>query len=477
MFRHQVQFYDSDAFLVETVSELVSSAQRAGGAALVIATREHLDQLQALPGSTSSAAPRAEKDHFVLLEARETLGTFMVDGLPDEQRFIDVVGGLVRQVSDNGSRHVSAFGEMVAVLYAEGNAQAALRLEQLWEKLAVQHRFELLCAYPLSAFPDDGHRHAFQCLCAAHSHVKPIERLHGAGAEPEALHRTIALLQQQANALERELRRREDYERLLNSQTVRIAAMTCAQAELENLAGQDPLTGLSNRRIFTDRLSHAVERAARTGNPLALIYIDLDEFKALNDRHGHSAGDDLLKQVGARLRLCVRAADTACRWGGDEFAVISEDTDAAQAGVLVQRIVNALGEVFLLGDASIDVSASVGLSLYPDDAADVQALVRSADAAMYRAKRPALSRHNEGSAGTAGPATPQLRQSSEVAGGGDGALALLTLEAAAGILRLSRPHVLKLIAEQRFENVVWQGGGALLIPAYEIARVAQEMCV
>lgn len=475
MFRHQVQFYDSDAFLIRAVHGFVTPAMQVGESAIVIATREHLDLLQSMPGALSQHGHRDDKDRFVLLEASETLSTFMVDGLPNEQRFFDVVGGLVYQVSDRGNRHVSAFGEMVAVLYSQGNAEAAVRLERLWEKLAQRHRFSLLCAYPLSAFPDAGHRHAFQCICAAHTHVNPIECLDGAASEPEALHRTIAVLQQQANALESELRRRDECERVLDSQNVRIAALKAAQAELESLAGQDSLTGLPNRRIFTDRLAHAVERAARTGNPLALIYVDLDEFKELNDRHGHAAGDELLKQVGTRLRLCLRAADTACRWGGDEFAVIMEDTDEAQAATLMQRIVNALGEAFFLGDASIDVSASVGISSYPDDASDAAALVRNADAAMYRAKRLAKSRHDERSATAARPADPQPRQARELASCDGVPTTFLTVEGAAGKLRLSRPHVLKLIAEQRFQNVVWQDGGTLLIPEREVGRVAQEM--
>lgn len=465
MFSHLVQFYDSDAFLVKTVLEFVEPARQAGDAAIVIATRDHLDLLQAMLGAATGAVRRDGRDHCVFLDARETLATFMVDGLPDEQRFIDVVGGLMRQVSDNGNRHVSAFGEMVAVLYAEGNAEAAIRLEQLWENLAQQHRFSLLCAYPLGAFPDHGHRHAFECICAAHSHVNPIERLDGAGSEPEGLHRTIALLKQQANALESELRRQGDYESVLNAQNARIAAMASALVELESLAGEDVLTGLSNRRIFNDRLAHAVERATRTGNPLALIFIDLDDFKALNDSHGHAAGDQLLEQVAARLRLCVRSADTVCRWGGDEFAVIAEDADAAEAAVLRQRIVTALGEAFLLADASIDVPASVGLSLYPDDAADAESLLRSADAAMYRAKR----------SGQGGSSEAPTRAAHFALPSGDGVPTFLTVEATADKLRLSRPHVFKLIAEQRLRNVVWQDGGEPLIPGREVSRVAQEM--
>jgi diguanylate cyclase (GGDEF)-like protein len=468
MCSHRVQFYDSDAFLLKTLLEFVEPARLAGDGVVVIATRDHLDLERAALSADANPVRRDARDDCVLLEARETLATFMADGMPDEQRFVDVVGGLVRQVSDNGSRQVFAFGEMVAVLYADGNAEAAVRLEQLWEKLVQNHRLSLLCAYPLSAFPDDVHRHAFQCICAAHSHVNPIERL-GASNEPDELYRTIALLQQRANSLESELHRRQHVEHVLTTQTARIAVMDTAHAELENLAGQDPLTGLSNRRIFSDRLAHAAERAARTGSALALIFIDLDEFKTLNDINGHAAGDQLLVQVATRLSLCVRSADTLCRWGGDEFAVIMEDADAAQSGVLMRRIETVLKEAFVLGNASINLSASIGFSLCPGDAADVYALVDNADAAMYRAKRAGKGRNNYL------PSSATQEPGSHAAKRGVGAPEWLTVEAAAGKLLLSRPHVLKLIAEQRFNNVVAQKGGMPLIPLHEVTRVAREL--
>jgi diguanylate cyclase (GGDEF)-like protein len=468
MHSHRVQFYDSDAFLVRAVREFIEPARQRGDGVLVIATREHLTALRAAWGAAPGPLRCDGPDHCVYFDAHETLATFMVDGWPDEQRFLDVVGGLIRQVSANGSRQVSAFGEMIAVLCADGNFDAALRLEQLWEDLLRVHQFSLLCAYPLSAFPDDGHRRVFQCICAAHAHVNPIESLSADPDEPEQLHRMIALLQQRANALDTETRRRHEAEREVAAQRLRIAAMAAAQAELESLAGQDALTGLSNRRVFSDRLAHAVERATRTGRPLALIYIDLDEFKALNDNHGHAAGDQLLRDVAARLRLCVRTVDTVCRWGGDEFAVIAEDANADEAGVLMQRIVAALGTAYVVGGASIEVSASAGLSRYPQDAADAPALVRSADAAMYLAKR-------AGRSATPGHATPD--QPRRAPARGAGAPAFLTVEAAAAQLLLSRPHVLKMIAEQRFHNVVWPRGGAVLIPVHEVRRVAQEMRV
>lgn len=384
MSNHRVQFYDSDDFLVKTVLAFIEPARGRGDGVIVIANRNHLAPLQAamplLPDDTEDC------QNCLFLDAHEMLATFMVDGRPDKQRFDETIGSLIRRVSLDGTRAVSAYGEMVAELAADGNTNAAVQLEHLWTQLAQQHHFNLLCAYPHSTFSHDGDRHAFECICAAHTHVNPIERV-STLKEPDTLHRTIALLQQRAHALESELRQRQAFERALQCQNERIAAMTTTLADLEKLAAQDPLTGLSNRRIFNDRLDHAVERATRTGGPLALIFIDIDDFKALNDTHGHTTGDCLLKQIAERLSLSVRTADTVCRWGGDEFAVIIEDTDAEQASVLMERIVTALREHFTLGVVSTAVSASVGISRFPEQAASAQALLEHADAAMYRAKR------------------------------------------------------------------------------------------
>lgn len=473
MSNHRVQFYDNDAFLVQAVVDFVRPARKAGEGVLVIATPEHLGRLQTLLGDAPAEMRRDGPDAFVVLDARDTLATFMVGGMPNERRFLDVVGSLVRQVSDHGQRPVRAFGEMVALLYSDGNAEGAARLEALWDKLAASHHLSLLCAYPMSAFPDAGHRQAFECICAAHSQVEPMEAALTNHAVDD-LHRTVALLRQRANALDAELSRRHGVEQVLALQSARIAAMQSVQAELENLAGQDALTGLSNRRIFTDRLEHAVERATRTGSSLALIYIDLDDFKTLNDSHGHEAGDQLLKQVAARLGQCVRTADTVSRWGGDEFAVITEDSDAQQAGVLMQRIVAALGEACDFDGVAVDVSASVGLSLFPDDAADAHALVQQADAAMYRVKRARKAGiAAPGAKPVSGVSTqrPPLRGRAPDAG----AATMLSVEAAAGKMLLSRPHVLKLVAEQRFKNVQRQDSGTPLIPAHEVMRVALEM--
>ncbi|WP_432563884.1 diguanylate cyclase domain-containing protein [Kineococcus sp. SYSU DK003] len=170
--------------------------------------------------------------------------------------------------------------------------------------------------------------------------------------------------------------------------------------QLDVLAHVDPLTGLENRRRFSERIAQAVAGSLRTGVPVVVAFVDLDRFKAVNDTLGHAAGDDLLRGVAARLRTCVREADCAARWGGDEFAVLVTDP-GAEVGAVADRLRQALSEPFRLAGAPYAATASVGvvredprrlLSTLPDAAPDpvpelVEALLAAADARMYAVKR------------------------------------------------------------------------------------------
>ncbi|MFN0315639.1 MAG: EAL domain-containing protein [Burkholderiales bacterium] len=156
----------------------------------------------------------------------------------------------------------------------------------------------------------------------------------------------------------------------------------------------DPLTRLPNRVLFTDRLVQEIARATRSGNMLALLYIDLDLFKQVNDTLGHDAGDQVLRGVAARLRACVRDADTVARLSGDEFSIILSDlTDSKDAGILANNIIQRLCEPFTVGPHQSFLGASVGITLYPTDANSPDALIRNADIAMYRAKEAGKGRH------------------------------------------------------------------------------------
>jgi diguanylate cyclase (GGDEF)-like protein/PAS domain S-box-containing protein len=166
-----------------------------------------------------------------------------------------------------------------------------------------------------------------------------------------------------------------------------------ADERLNYLAQYDSLTGLPNRGLFRDRLEHSLAQAKRSGRPAAVLYIDLDRFKTVNDTLGHATGDKLLQQVAVRLAECVRRGDTVGRFGGDEFGMILLDlAKPGDAAVVAQKINDALARPFDLDGHLTFVSSSIGITLYPADASDPAVLNMNADAAMYRAKE--LGRNN-----------------------------------------------------------------------------------
>ena len=160
------------------------------------------------------------------------------------------------------------------------------------------------------------------------------------------------------------------------------------QKQLEHLALHDSLTGLPNRVLFEDRLTLATAQVRRRQTSLAVLYIDLDLFKPVNDRFGHDGGDAVLRETGRRLVALLRSTDTAARMGGDEFAVILQpDVDAQIAAKVGGRIVDELARPIAIGNATARVTASIGYAIYPQHSDDLSALMQLADAAMYRAKQ------------------------------------------------------------------------------------------
>jgi diguanylate cyclase (GGDEF)-like protein len=161
------------------------------------------------------------------------------------------------------------------------------------------------------------------------------------------------------------------------------------------LALHDELTGLPNRRLFQDRLANSLERARRTGSQTALLLVDLDQFKQVNDTLGHHVGDQLLKRVGAVFSGRVRRSDTVARTGGDEFSVILDEPinrdDAERVG---NSLIELLNQPFDLGNQTIRVGASVGIAVFPEDASDVEGLCIAADLRMYGFKH-GTERHCE----------------------------------------------------------------------------------
>jgi diguanylate cyclase (GGDEF)-like protein len=172
-----------------------------------------------------------------------------------------------------------------------------------------------------------------------------------------------------------------------------VAVHSRTQSRLSYLASHDPLTALPNRTLFTERLSEAIEVARSQSRKLALMYVDLDNFKYVNDTLGHAAGDALLKHVSARLRSELRSGEVAARMGGDEFAILQLSVDyPGQSRVLAERLIAKISQPFEIEDKQVFVGASIGITLFPDDADAVDVLHRNADLAMYRAKRDGRNR-------------------------------------------------------------------------------------
>ena len=164
-------------------------------------------------------------------------------------------------------------------------------------------------------------------------------------------------------------------------------------ARVRFLAHHDLLTGLPNRTLFQDRLQQALAAAKRMQTRVALLFIDLDHFKTVNDSYGHRAGDILLQTVAARLRGCVRETDTVCRHAGDEYLIVlSALREPSEAGLVAEKVLAIFDEVFVLEGHEVQISASVGISIYPDDGQTLENLIRNADAAMYHSKKSGRNR-------------------------------------------------------------------------------------
>lgn len=158
-------------------------------------------------------------------------------------------------------------------------------------------------------------------------------------------------------------------------------------AAASHLAYHDALTGLPNRRLLQDRLNQAIAQASRQKKCVALVFFDVNGFKAINDKLGHTGGDRLLQGVAQRLSTCLRATDTACRYGGDEFIVLLPEVEGEQSvAVVEQKIRMQLAAPYLVDDATIIVTLSIGTAVYPLDATDHRDLIKLADAAMYSMK-------------------------------------------------------------------------------------------
>lgn len=167
-----------------------------------------------------------------------------------------------------------------------------------------------------------------------------------------------------------------------------VSKARAASLEISRVAQHDALTRLPNRTLFNDRLTQAISFAKREGDQLAVLFVDLDQFKRINDSLGHAMGDMVLRSVAGRLAACVRQSDTVCRLGGDEFVVLlSEVTSAEAASAIARKILRSISAPHIIDNKSLDITVSIGGSIYPKDGQNAESLLGQADAAMYEAKQ------------------------------------------------------------------------------------------
>jgi len=210
------------------------------------------------------------------------------------------------------------------------------------------------------------------------------QRLQHALARVEQLERALALCQQEAISAQQQVATLTETNARLSELAVRREHQV---ASVRHFAYHDELTGLPNRALLLDRLDQALVRAKRQHKQLALLLLDLDGFKEVNDRLGHVAGDKLLQRVAERLLSCIRGSDTACRYGGDEFVILLPEIDDQKGALVVAGEIHArLATPYMVDDYPIAVTASIGLAVYPHDGISQDDLVKQADVAMYLAK-------------------------------------------------------------------------------------------
>ena len=323
---HFVQFYEADGFLLNSLSGFIGGAINSGDSAVVVATKAHrdgLDELLRVNGLDVTNAIASGK--YVSLDAAETLSKFMVDGFPEAGRFNEVLGGVLASVSDGRSR-VRAFGEMVALLWAEGNFNGAIHLEDLWNNLQKAHSFSLFCAYPMHGFSGEKFEQPHHGVCTVHSRVLPAESYAGLANHDDRL-RAIARLQQKARSLQAEIKDRQQVEEKLRLALVG-EQMARAEAESANRMKDQFLATVSHELRTPLNAILGWSHLLKSGN--------LDKTTATRaletiDRNAKSQAQliedilDVSRMITGKLRLSNDAVDVA--------SVINAAIDSVQLAV------------------------------------------------------------------------------------------------------------------------------------------------
>jgi diguanylate cyclase (GGDEF)-like protein len=320
---HLVEFYETEAFLTVTVCGFLAPALRAGDAAIVVATSAHRRAFaEALTQDGIDVVAAVGEGRLVVLDASELLVRFMVDGRPDPERFRDAVIEILDRASGGGKRQVRIYGEMVALLWARGDAGSTLALEDLWNDLAKIRRFVLLCAYPMRAFDRVDSGPAFKRICEQHQLVIPGES-YSLLTDPAERASAVAQLQQQRAAL---------HDELLRLRAERVAIV--------ELAYVDILTGLGNRRSFDLHLEREWALTLRDGIDSYVVVAQLDGVGA----SGALPDDDVLLEFADALRAAARRSDVIARVSATSFAVLLLRCDERAAPAFMTRLREAIAE-------------------------------------------------------------------------------------------------------------------------------------
>jgi excisionase family DNA binding protein len=340
---HIVQFYESDPAVIEAVSAFIGASLAAGDIGIVIATERHRAGIaERLQAQGRLATSPEHQERYVALDAAETLSQFLVDGHIDAARFSEVIGGLLAWATGTG-RRVRVFGEMVALLAAEGNHAAAIDLEQRWNALQETYAFSLLCAYPLDQLGEEPHTALVHDVCAAHSRVLPAESYLSLASEDDRL-RAIAALQQKARRLEAEIAERQQAEQRLRlaleeaqaALRVRDEFLAVAAHELRN-----PLTGLSLHAQLAQR------RFGRAG-----------QLQPAQVEHALTG----IADQAARLSTLVDRLLDVSRLEAGQLALELQPTDLAE---VVRKIIASMRVVRERHSITLDAPASLPSQVDP----------------------------------------------------------------------------------------------------------------
>jgi PAS domain S-box-containing protein len=305
---HIVQFYEQDAFLVEQAVDFIAARSDADYAAIIIATKPHQEAIQqrlaaSLIRDHTASSPRRR---IISLDAHATLDEIMVHGSPHHGRFTDVVGNLIAGAAEGGRSRVRVFGEMVAILWADGRQDAALELEELWNQLGAVHRFSLFCAYPILGFSRPEETARFTSICGAHSIVRPTESFL-LSKNTERVHRVVAQLQMKARLLEAEVARREDVERILRRREQDLSDFLENAVEGLHQVGPDGTILWANKAEL-DLLGYEADEYI--GHHIAEFHADTDTI------------DDILKRLLRGETLYDHPAQLRCKDGAVKDVLI-----------------------------------------------------------------------------------------------------------------------------------------------------------